>query len=318
MQNKLTPCCHGSILRESMIFIHHSTNQLHGLEGKTLSEETIKKLLKDFGLTEKETEVYLLLAKNPLLKGGDIAKSLHMHKAQVYRSLKSLQDKSIVESTLESPIRFTALPFENVLDFFAKVKREEAAFIDEKKEDLIDSWNKISKTKTEVAAEKFAVMKGKQKINSKTLQIIKETKNRLSIITTIPELVHADQMGLFNAAFQHPLKSEIQFRVLTKIFDENLNAFESLFRKATNANVSFMGRTPELDSRLPPRMIIRDDEEILFYITPKANQTTKEHDEICLWTNCKALVQAFHADFEDAWAKAIDILEKIAEKKLAK
>ena len=283
-----------------------------------MSEETIKKILKDFGLTEKETEVYLLLAKNQLLKGGDIAKSLGMHKAQVYRSLKSLQDKSIVESTLESPIRFTALPFENVLDFFAKVKREEAALIDEKKQDLIESWNKISKTKLEVAAEKFAVMKGKQKINSKTLQMIKETRNRLSIITTIPELVHADQMGLFNAALHHPLKSEIQFRVLTKILDENLKAFESLFRKATNADVSFIGRTPELDSRLPPRMIIRDDEEIIFYITPKANQTTKESDEICLWTNCKALVQAFHADFEDAWAKAIDILEKIAEKKLAK
>jgi len=283
-----------------------------------LSEETIKKVLKDFGLTEKETEVYLLLAKNQALKGGEIAKSLRMHKAQVYRSLKGLQDKSIVESTLESPIRFTALPFEKVLDFFAKVKREEAALIDGAKQELIKRWNKISKTKPELALEKFAVMKGKKKINMKTLQMIKETTTRLSITTTIPELVYAEQLGIFEAALYHPLKSEIQFRVLTKIFDENLKTFESLFRKATNANSNFIGRAPELDSRLPPRMIIRDNAEMIFYITPKVNETATEQDEICLWTNCKALVQAFNAEFEDAWGKAIDILEKIEEKKFSK
>jgi sugar-specific transcriptional regulator TrmB len=274
--------------------------------------------LKDFGLTEKEVEIYLLLAKNQALKGGEIAKSLRMHKAQVYRSLKSLQDKSIVESTLESPIRFTALSFENVLDFFAKVKREEAALIDGTKQELIKSWNKISKLKPELPLEKFTVIKGNQKINSKTLLMIKETKTNLSIITTIPELVHAEQMGLFDAAIYHPLKSEIQFRVLTKIFEENLKAFEVLFRKATNANAIFSGRTPELNSRLPPRMIIRDNEEIIFYITPKANQPATNKDEICLWTNCKVLVQAFNSNFEDAWGKATDILKKIAEKKIDK
>ena len=283
-----------------------------------LSEETIKKALKNFNLTETEIELYLLLAKNQPLKGGEIAKILQMHKAQVYRSLKSLHDKSIVESTLESPIRFTALPFESVLDFFAKVKRQEAAVIDESKQELIEQWNKISKTKPDLAVEKFTVLKGKHKINSKTLQMIKDTKNQLSIITTILELAHANQIGFFDAALNRSRKSKIQFHVLTEIGQENLKAFDFLFRKATNASAIFAAKTPELGSILPPRMIIRDNEEMIFYITPKAKENAINEDEICLWTNCKALVQAFNADFETAWEKATNILEKVETNKSQK
>jgi hypothetical protein len=65
-------------------------------------------------------------------------------------------------------------------------------------------------------------------------------------------------------------------------------------------------------------MIIRDNEEIIFYITPKAKENETNSDEICLWTNCKALVQAFYADFETSWGKATNILEKVAKNKSPK
>ena len=98
-----------------------------------MDKEPIKKVLKSFGLTEKETEVYIFLAKQGVLRGRKIAKQMKKDKGQVYRILKSLQKKGLVESTLEFPTRFTAVPFEKVLDLFIKSKQEEVTFRKDKK-----------------------------------------------------------------------------------------------------------------------------------------------------------------------------------------
>jgi hypothetical protein len=54
-------------------------------------------------------------------------------------------------------------------------------------------------------------------------------------------------------------------------------------------------------------MVIRDDEEILFFITPRTNNSIVEQRNVCLWTNCKPLVQAFSGVFEDLWRNATNI-----------
>ena len=62
-----------------------------------LSRDTIVDVLKNFGLTEKEVEAYILVAKRGALKGGEIAKQMRRNKGQVYRILASLQKKGLVE-----------------------------------------------------------------------------------------------------------------------------------------------------------------------------------------------------------------------------
>ena len=90
-----------------------------------LSEKTIKEVLINSGLTEKEAEVYIFLAKHGASKTRKIARLMKKDKAQIFRILKRLQTKGFVESTLEFPTRYTVVPFENVLDSVVKAKQEE-------------------------------------------------------------------------------------------------------------------------------------------------------------------------------------------------
>jgi hypothetical protein len=142
--------------------------------------------------------------------------------------------------------------------------------------------------------------------------MIQETKKQLSFVTTVPSLVRADQFGLFDAAFSHPLRPKIQFRFITDLSDQNVNAMKALLKKKPTANFSFEGRTPDLGLRLLPRMIIRDEKEAMFFIDPKMDSAT-EKDYVCLWTNCKTLVDSFSAMFEDLWSNSTGIEKKIAE-----
>src|SRR4030042_693790 len=129
-----------------------------------LGEEPVKKILKDVGLTEKETDLYIFLAKQGASKGIEIAKQTRIDKAEVYRILKSLQNKGLLELSLEAPARFITVPFDKVIDSFVKASRNEEALVERKKEQLLNDWRKISKTGLEQTAEKFVVLEGGSKI----------------------------------------------------------------------------------------------------------------------------------------------------------
>jgi sugar-specific transcriptional regulator TrmB len=275
-----------------------------------LGEETIKKVLINSGLTEKEAEVYIFLAKHGTLKSGDIARLMKKDKAQIFRILKSLQTKGFVESTLEFPARYAVVPFENVLESVVKAKREEVAFIEKTKKDLLEYLRR--KSQAEPSIEKFVVIKGSKRIYSKISKIIQNTKHQLSIATTVPSLMRADRFGVFDVAFNHPLRSQIQFRFLMELSEQDLNAVKTLLNRTPKTAFNFKARNPDLGLKLFPRMIARDNEEILFFTTaPRTDKSRK--DEACLWTNCKSLVQAFTAVFEDLWRNSTDMQTKIIE-----
>jgi len=107
----------------------------------------------------------------------EIARRIGMDRAEVYRILKRLQGKGLLESSLEAPARFTIVPFERVLESFVKAKRDEVALIESTKNDLLEDWKKICKKSPEPATEKFMVIEGNRRIYPKILQMIKETQN---------------------------------------------------------------------------------------------------------------------------------------------
>ena len=278
-----------------------------------MSEEIIREVLKNFGLTEKELEIYIFLAKNEPLRGRIIALNLKMQKAQVYRSLKGLQKKGVVQITIESPTRFVAVPFEKVIDLFIKTTHQQAAQIEIAKENLILNWQKINKKSQETQPEKFIVIDGEKSL-PRTLQIVKETKKQLSIIASSEELVKAKELGLFDAKFVNSKTASVQFRLITDATPQNLSIVKKLLKDAAKRRIELTVKTPPTGLRLPPRMIIRDEEEILFYISPNNVQVSNGREN-AFWTDCKSLVQVFATVFENAWRNSIEINSKVVGNK---
>ena len=280
-------------------------------------EENIKRVLKDFGLTETEAKVYLFLAKHDALKGTQIAKQIKKDKAQVYRILKSLQAKGLVESTLEVPVRFVPVPFEKVVESTIKAKHEEAERIENARKDLIENWKSITKHVPEILQEKLVIIEGRHKIYSKMLDMVNETKNQFSA-SILPALPRADQFGIIDAAVHHPTKYKVQFRFLADLNEQNLNLDEVLIKRIPSRGVNLKLSTPDLDLKPCPMMVIRDEEEAIFFMKSEADPLNPEHNNTCLWTNSKSLVLAFLAIFDERWSKATDIQNKIEEIKTGK
>ena len=263
--------------------------------------EKVRKALKNIGFTEKEIDLYIFLAQHPALRSGEIAKGIRTHRVEIYRILKSLQTKEAVEATLESPTRFISIPLEKVLDSFIKAKQQETIQMEKTKQSVLNEWKNFSKTGSRIAIEKFAIVEGNKKIYTKFLNMVKETKKQISAVTTSTDLKRAEQFGVLDVAFNHPLKGKIKFNFLTDLSFANLDMIKNLSKKISGTGVDFKERSPAFGLQLSPRMVIRDKKELLLFIRPNAEKSIPGQNDVCLWTDCEALVNSFSVMFEDLW-----------------
>jgi sugar-specific transcriptional regulator TrmB len=262
-----------------------------------LGEATVKDVLRSLKLTEKEAEVYLFLSKHGILKCSEISKALKRHKSQIYRILKILQNKGLLQVTLESPSRFSAVPLETILDLSITSKIDEAKHFENARKEILAYWSQINPQKLEVPIEKFSVIEGNNKIYSRLIQMVKETKRQLTIALTKTCFFQAEQFGIFDAIATQSQNLTVQFNFVTDDSSQEWDPakyFNGFFN-----NLQFKHLIYNSKFRPMPRMVIRDNEEILFFITSCAEDSSVSQEEVCLWTDCKELVQAFSIMCED-------------------
>jgi sugar-specific transcriptional regulator TrmB len=103
------------------------------------------KNLVSLGLSQLDAEVYFFLSTQGPHNGKSITKALKLYKQVVYRSLKKLQQRGIVNSSAERPAVFSSISFEEVLDLFLKVKKQQADALQKSKEELLSRWQDLTK-----------------------------------------------------------------------------------------------------------------------------------------------------------------------------
>ena len=142
-----------------------------------MSHEKVLEALVSLGLTQWEAKVYIILAKRGPIRASEAAKALKISKQRLYPIVKSLQRKGIVDSTLEHPARFSAVPFEKMLDLFVKAKIEQTERIQQNMDVLLSDWQSIAIAKSDSPPAKFTVIEGRPYVYSKIQQMMQDTES---------------------------------------------------------------------------------------------------------------------------------------------
>jgi predicted transcriptional regulator len=121
-------------------------NEMKEVNGS--SKELMLKLLFDLGLTETEVSVYVFLTKKGPQKAVVIGNALNLYKQRLYRSLRKMQNKGVIEAS-GYPACFSAVPFERVIELAIKSDIEEAERMIQNKEELLSSWQSIVQNNSE-------------------------------------------------------------------------------------------------------------------------------------------------------------------------
>jgi len=280
-----------------------------------MSEKDVTRFLQVLGLSKREIQVYMFLAKSGVQSTSFVAKRLKMERVQAYRTFKKLQEKGFIEATLERPTRFTIVPFEALVDNFITTKKNEIANLTDQKQNLIASWQSISAPESEYPVAKFSIITGKKKIHAKMLTMIEEAKSKVFFLTTALGLIQEDIAGVIDATIMSSHERNVQFKIITDISVENLKLVERIDRDISEEKLNFKLRHVAMGSKFFPRFLIKDEEEAILY-APFGNEASVLNlEDEGLWINDKMFISVLKAFFVQMWQSGIDASRRIDELK---
>jgi sugar-specific transcriptional regulator TrmB/CBS domain-containing protein len=280
-----------------------------------MSEKDVAKFLQALGLSKREIEVYMFLAKHGVQSAGFAAKRLRMERVHAYRTFKKLQEKGLIEATLERPTRFTIVSFEGLLESFINAKKAEVSNLDEQKKSLLASWRTISAPESEYTVAKFSVIIGKKRIHSKMLNMVEESKKGVLVLTTGLGLIQEDIAGVFDEIIHSAQERNVHFKIITDISQENLKIVESIDKRISVKKVDVECRHVNLNSKFFPCFLIKDEEEAILYATSGAESSVLNLEDEGLWINDKMFVSILKTFFVQMWQNAVDATRRINELK---
>jgi sugar-specific transcriptional regulator TrmB/CBS domain-containing protein len=248
----------------------------------------------------------MFLAKSGVQSTSFAAKRLKMERVQAYRTFRKLQEKGFIEATIERPTRFTIIPFATLLDSFIESRKSEIETLNQEKNSLLTSWREISAPESEYTVAKFSLITGKKKIHQKMASMVKEAEKSIAVLTTGQGLVQQDLAGVFDSV-NH------QLRIITEVVPENLNVIERMDRRFSAGSRDIECRHMNLNSKLFPRFLIKDDEEAILYAMSVEEQTMLRLDDEGLWINDKMFISILKGFFAQMWQTAIDAPQRIDE-----
>ena len=280
-----------------------------------MSEKDVTKFLQILGLSKREIQVYMFLAKSGVQSTSFVAKRLKMERVQAYRTFKKLQEKGFIEATLERPTRFTIVPFEALVDNFINVKKSEVANLNEQKQNLLTAWQSISAPESEYPVAKFSIITGKKKIHSKMLNMIEQAKSEVIILTTALGLIQEDTAGIFDAVLSPSDSHNALTQIITEIGPENLKVVERIDRNIEEDKLNIKIRHVGMSTKFFPRFLIKDEEEAILY-APFGNEASVLNlEDEGLWINDKMFISVLKAFFVQMWQSGVNASRRIDELK---
>lgn len=249
-------------------------------------------------MSDRETDVYLYLVKSEPQPASRIAHDLHLHKAQVYHLLKTLQRKGVVVSTLEKPARFAVIPFDELLDLHIKNREEEVNDLkSHRRANLLTQWRALARGTQRSHLEHYVVFQGRERFYTKVRQMEKEARDEIVSVNDVGAFLPAERYGVFD--YIH-----VPNRIIVEVTKDNVEALRHVR--------SLIG--PLFELRHHPvarsvRFIMRDRDEVLILVRSHAPDP-RYGSGFC--STSTALVTAFHVLFDELWHDAIDVDAKIA------
>jgi len=280
-----------------------------------MSEKDVTRFLQILGLSKREIQVYMFLAKSGVQSTSFVAKRLKMERVQAYRTFKKLQEKGFIEATLERPTRFTIVAFEALVDSFITAKKNEVSNLTDQKSTLLTAWQSISAPESEYPVAKFSIITGKKKIHSKMLSMIEEANHDVIILTTALGLIQEDIAGVFDLAINVSQDRKVQLQIITDISPENYKTVEKIDRTIAEDKLAVKLRHVGMTSKFFPRFLIKDEEEAMLY-APFGNEASVLNlEDEGLWINDKMFISVLKAFFGQMWQSGIEASRRIEELK---
>ncbi len=265
-----------------------------------LSEKLI-----DFGFTKEEAGVYVFLSSMGPSPARVVSRRFDINRMRAYRTLKSLEEKGLVERIIGRPMRFVANPLRESLSKYIDGFRERLTELETREEEIIEDWTRISDATSEQAEEpRFRIFEGRQQIYELLIQMFERASGEICIVTTKRDLHRLALMGI-DDRLRTVSSGGIRVRVLTPVEGPEFAEMEYFSDFAEIRHVPLPA---------PVRFVTIDERETLTTTSMEDTMSLTTQNDAGLWTNAPSYNSAMKIFFDALWrlaTKASVIIEAL-------
>lgn len=259
----------------------------------------------DFGLTERETKVYMMLLTKKCFTTSELQNSVDITRTKIYEILQKMVARGICTVRSAGKIKFyeavePKLAFQRVFDKYKEECQSEFEKKKRLKEELIKVLNPVfDKSKNVVSPLDFIeIMKDKEQIQKKYLMSVRETKNEMLTFNKGPYV--CDTTKRLSEQIKEEVKLLKKGSVSRNIYEEGELKNQTWLLNCLKA-LSKSGNQVRVVRTLPIKMMVFDERRVILPLqqsSPEGNGLTLlfiEHHGLAL--ACKSL-------FNSIWEKA--------------
>lgn len=252
--------------------------------------------LKDFGLNSYEAKLWTALLSRGISTAGELSDIANVPRSRSYDVLESLEKKGFIVMKLGKPIKYIAVPPNEVLERVKKKIKNEAdekskVLTSLKESDVLKELSQLFSQGVEFveSSELSGSFKGRDSMYTHLDSIIKKANKSVDIVTTEEGLVRKAK-SLKNALKKAKEKG-VKVRIMAPLTKENSDAVKLLsqFSEVKDAQ----GRS---------RFCIIDNQDIMFMLLD--DREVHPSFDTGVWVNTKFFSKSLKNLFENEWRKA--------------
>ncbi len=262
--------------------------------------ELIIGYLQDFGLTEKEAEVYFVLSKLHSATAAEIASVTKFSRLQTYRSIKGLLDYGLVEMLLERPRKYTPLKIEQAINLLGQEAEQKIFELEKKAPVLIKEWNTMADFQINRMNYTFRIIQGTKNVFKFRIMLYESAKREIAVTVKANELAKLVLDGV-DDVFEKVARKNVNIRGLSEVNQINANAFKRFLEFSKFQHINH--------STFVPFAII-DEQETLICLSRDGKNSAPEN---AIWTNHPDMVGTLKEIFEILWKDAQDGRKRVKE-----
>lgn len=210
------------------------------------------------GLTSYEAKVFIALQRLGSGTARDVARTTDVPRSQVYSVAESLAEHGLLDVQQASPIRYRPVNIEDartiLRDRFEHEQDRAFEFVDQVSEEVAD----------EETQEDIWTVRGRDRIDDRTVDLLSSADERLVFATRLPEL--------FTDAIGHVLEEQARAGVETIAVSRTETVCDR-FAELEGVSVESPTR-PHTDDHRSGRIAIVDDDGILLSVVDDAGEET--------------------------------------------
>lgn len=249
--------------------------------------------LRDFGLNSYEAKLWAALLSRGVSTVGELSDIANVPRSRSYDVLESLEKKGFIVIKIDKPIKYIAVPPEEVLERVKKkIKRDaekETKVLDDfKSSELLEELNILHKTGIDMVepTDLSGAFKGRKRLYAHLESLIKNAEKSIVLVTTKEGILRKHKE--FKKVLKKASKNGVKIRIAADFNKKHEHIIKELSEYAQVKK-----------SNLDSRFLLVDGEDISFMVMD--DEEVHPSYDVGVWVKTKYFASTFEKMFNSQW-----------------